>query len=180
MASNALKALLGVLVVAGYQNRDKIGELLKGIRSPSQVRPDGQPQSSGGGLGDLLGGLTGGGSAGGLGGLFGGGLGGGLAGGLGDLLRQFEEKGHGETAKSWVQPGENRPVDDRQLSEVLDPDTLDDLSSRTGLSTQEILSRLSQTLPSAVDDMTPEGKLPVDEDDEKDGQYPTPGGPRIV
>jgi uncharacterized protein YidB (DUF937 family) len=50
MASNALKALLGVLAVAGYQNRDKIGELLKGIRSPSQTGPDGQPQSSGGGL----------------------------------------------------------------------------------------------------------------------------------
>jgi hypothetical protein len=29
MASNALKALLGVLAVAGYQNRDKIGELLR-------------------------------------------------------------------------------------------------------------------------------------------------------
>ena len=129
MASNALKALLGVLAVAGYQNRDKIGELLKGIRDPSQVGPDGQSQSSGGGLGDLLGSLTGGGSGGGtgglggLGGLLGGGLGGGRAAGLGDLHRQFEDKGHGETAKSWVQPGENRPVDDRHLSEVIDPDT---------------------------------------------------------
>lgn len=45
---------------------------------------------------------------GGLGGLFGGGATGGLAGGLGDLLRQFEQKGHGETANSWVQTGENK------------------------------------------------------------------------
>jgi uncharacterized protein YidB (DUF937 family) len=172
MASNALKALLGVLAVAGYQNRDKIGELLKGIRSPSQTGPDGQPQSSSGGLGDLLGGLTGGGGGGGLGGLgdlLKGGLGGGLAGGLSDLLRQFEAKGHGETANSWVQPGENRPVTNGQLSEALGTDTIDDLSSRTGLSTEEILSRLSRSLPTAVDDLTPDGRVPTD-DEEFDGQ----------
>lgn len=171
MASNALKALLGVLAVAGYQNRDKIGELLKGIRSPSQTGPDGQPQSSGGGLGDLLGGLTGGAGGGGPGGLGGlgdllkGGLGGGLAGGLGDLLRLFEAKGHGQTANSWVQPGENRPVTNGQLSEALGTDTIDDLSSRTGLSTEEILSRLSRSLPTAVDDLTPDGRVPTDEEE---------------
>ena len=105
----------------------------------------------------------------GLGGLLGGGLGGGLAGGLGDLLRQFEQKGHGDTAKSWVQPGENKPIDDRQLSEVLGPDVLDDLSSRTGLSTQEILSRLSRDLPATVDDLTPDGQLPEDDNDDTTG-----------
>jgi uncharacterized protein YidB (DUF937 family) len=190
MASNALKALLGVLAVAGYQNRDKIGELLRGIRSPAQPGPDGQPPQSGGGLGDLLGGLAGGGNAGGLGGLgglsglgglLGGGLGGGLAGGLSDLLRQFEQNGHGETAQSWVQPGENKPIDDRQLSKVLGSDTLDDLSSRTGLSTQEILSRLSRDLPTAVDDLTPGGQVPEAEDDDIDGRpSSTPGTSRTV
>ncbi|PDT50218.1 hypothetical protein CO661_00720 [Sinorhizobium fredii] len=171
MVSNALKALLGVLAVAGYQNRDKIGELLKGLRNPPQPGPDGQPQ--GGGLGDLLGGLAGGGQTGtgglgGLGGLFGGGAaaGGGLAGSLGELLQQFQEKGHGETANSWVQPGENKPVDNRDLSEVLGPEVLNDLSARTGLSPQEILSRLSRELPTAVDDLTPNGQLPSDDDDE--------------
>ncbi|WP_082480440.1 YidB family protein [Rhizobium sp. Leaf384] len=169
MASNALKALLGILAVAGYQNRDKIGELLKGVRSPTQGGQPGQQPSSDGGLGDLLGTLTGGGGGGlgGLGGLLGGGLGGGLAGGLGDLLRQFEEKGHGETARSWIQHGENKPVDNRQLSEVIDHDTLEDLSSRTGLSAEEILRRLSNTLPTAVDDLTPDGTLP-----DGDGQPP--------
>ncbi|WP_430256942.1 YidB family protein [Neorhizobium sp. DAR64872/K0K18] len=177
MASDALKALLGVLAVAGYQNRDKIGELLKGIRSPSTTSPDGQPQSSGGGLGDLLGSLTGGEGGGGLGGLgdlLKGGLGGGLAGGLGDLLRQFESKGHGETANSWVHPGENRPVTNGQLSEALGTDTIDDLSSRTGLSTEEILSRLSRSLPTAVNDLTPDGRVPTD-DEEFDGQPMRPG-----
>ncbi|KQW33507.1 MULTISPECIES: YidB family protein [unclassified Ensifer] len=180
MVSNALKALLGVLAVAGYQNRDKIGELLKGLRNPSEPGVAGQPQS-GGGLGDLLGGLAGGGQTGtgglgGLGGLFGGeaAAGGGLAGSLGELLRQFQEKGHGETANSWVQPGENKPVDNRELSEVLDPEVLNDLSARTGLSPQEILSRLSRALPTAVDDLTPNGQLPFDDDDETDALASVP------
>lgn len=165
MASNALKALLGVLAVAGYQNRDKIAEILRGLRNPSQTGPDGQPQS--GGLGGTLGGLTGngGGGLGGLGGLFGGGATGGLAGGLGDLLRQFEQKGHGETANSWVHMRENMPIDDRELSEVLGPEVLADISNRTGLSEDEILARLSRDLPVAVDGLTPDGRLPQDDDD---------------
>ena len=30
----SLAALLGLLAIAGYQNRDKIGELLKGVTNP--------------------------------------------------------------------------------------------------------------------------------------------------
>ncbi|WP_312367153.1 YidB family protein [Ensifer sp.] len=40
------------------------------------------------------------------------------------------------------------------------PEVLEDLSARTGLSPDEILSRLSRDLPRAVDDMTPDGVLP--------------------
>lgn len=182
MASNALKALLGVLAVAGYQNRDKIAEILRGLRNPSQTGPEGQAQT--GGLSDILGGLVGNGGAGlgGLGGLFGGGGVGGLAGSLGDLLRQFEQKGQGETANSWVQTGENKPIDDRQLSEVLGPEVLADLASRTGLTEDEILTRLSRDLPAAVDGLTPDGRLPRDDDDtELGGQASVPSTkPTIV
>ncbi|WP_075292965.1 YidB family protein [Pararhizobium arenae] len=163
MASSALKALLGVLAVAGYQNRDKIAEVFRGMRN-SQDQPGRERQASG--LGDLLGG----GGLGGLGGLFGSGARGGLAAGLGDLLRQFEERGQGETAESWVQSGENRPIDDRKLSEVLGPELLDELAARTGLAKDELLLRLSRDLPAAVDHLTPDGKLPVEDDVEPSGQ----------
>ena len=166
MASTALKALLGVLAVAGYQNREKIGELLKGLtQNPQDPGPTGQ-QQAGGGLGDLLGGLTGSsGGLGGLGSLLGGSSTGGLlTGGLGDLLKQFEQNGHGEAAKSWVRTGPNSEIDDTQLSEALGPEVLEDLSARTGLSSEEILSRLSRDLPKAVDDLTPNGVLPQQND----------------
>ncbi|WP_183808039.1 YidB family protein [Mycoplana azooxidifex] len=103
-----------------------------------------------GGLGDLLGGLAEG----------------GLSGGLADLLRQFDEKGRGETVKPWVQPGENRPIDGHELSDVLGPNILNELSSRTGLTPDEILSRLSRDLPSAVDELTPNGQFPRDDDND--------------
>ncbi len=99
-------------------------------------------------LGGLLGGLGGGGSGGlgGLGGLLGGASSGSvLGGGLGDLLKQFQQNRHGDAAKSWVETGPNTELDDRQLSEALGPEFLEDLSTRTGLSPDEILSRLTAT-----------------------------------
>ncbi|WP_426232252.1 YidB family protein [Pararhizobium sp. DWP3-4] len=148
MASSALKALLAVLAVAGFQNRDKIGELLRGLQQP---QGDGTPGQQSGGLGGL-GGLLGGASTGSV-----------LGGGLGDLLKQFQQNGHGETARSWVETGPNAEIDDSQLSEALGPEVLDDLSARTGLSPEEILSRLSRNLPKAVDELTPDGNIPPDD-----------------
>jgi uncharacterized protein YidB (DUF937 family) len=136
--------------------------------------------SSGGGLGDLLGG---GGSGGGLGGLLGGsggggglggllsGLGGsgglsggGLAGGLGGLLDSFSQAGHGDIANSWVGPGENRPIAPNQLADALGPDTVDQLSQRTGMPQQDLLSELSHVLPGVVDQLTPQGRLPKEDE----------------
>ena len=164
MLSGPMKALLGVLAVAGFQNRDKIGELLRGIQNPQGAGTDGRQS---GGLGGLLGSLTGGGSGGlgGLGDLLGGAsAGGALSGGLGDLLKQFQQNGQGEKAESWVQHGPNAGIEDRELSQALGPDVLQDLSTRTGLSADEILSRLSRDLPKAVDALTPDGTIPENDD----------------
>jgi len=175
MVSGQLKALLGVLAVAGYQNRDKIAEMLRGIQNPQAgdpniAQPDGRsPQPQTAGLDDLFGKLAGGGGAGGLGGLGGllGGLasGGILSGGLGDLLKTFQQNGLGEKAESWVNPGANEDIDDVQLEQAIGPDVLEELSTKTGLSREEILARLSKDLPRAVDDLTPGGHLPRDDGD---------------
>jgi hypothetical protein len=50
----SLTALLGLLAIAGYQNRDKLAEMLGS--TGSATRPGEQPQP---GLGGLLGNLTG-------------------------------------------------------------------------------------------------------------------------
>lgn len=158
MMSGPMKALLGVLAVAGYQHRDKIGEFLKGLQNPqrdgaSAPQPsDGQGGvlSAPGGFGDLLGGLT----AGGI-----------LSGGLGDLLKTFQQNGQGEKADSWVKPGPNAEINDGELEQALGADTVNELAAKTGLSREEILARLSRDLPKAVDDLTPDGQVPSAEDD---------------
>lgn len=145
----SLAALLGLLAVAGYQNRDKIGELLGGIGQGT--RQTGQPSPQGG-LGGILGGL---------GGLLGGASPDSVVnGGLTDLVNRFRENGHGETADAWVSKGPNPRLGPDQLERAIGPDIVDTLIQHTGLTREELLSRLSQVLPEAVDNYTPDGRIP--------------------
>lgn len=157
MSRGPLTALLGVLAVAGFQNRDKIAEVLKGLTQAQGA--SGNTPGQGGMLGGILDKLPGG-----LGGLIQGQSAGGLlSGGLGGLLDQFQQTGHQDKAQSWVKNGPNEDISADELSHALGPDVLADLSTRTGLSREELLARLSQELPKAVDGLTPEGHMPVDE-----------------
>ena len=162
MMSGPMKALLGALAVAGYQNRDKIAEVLRGLqnRQPQNVDPSRPNENADGGLGGLSGGQGGLGDL--LRGLTTGGI---LSGGLGDLLKTFQQNGHGDKADTWVQPGANAPIERDQLSEALGPDVIDELIANTGLSREDILERLKRDLPTAVDDLTPDGRVPSEEDD---------------
>ncbi|RXT48889.1 YidB family protein [Bradyrhizobium betae] len=109
----------------------------------------------GGGLGDLL--------KGGLGGLLAGGAAGSvLSGGLGDLLNQLQQGGHGETANTWVGKGENKPIAPGDLANALGADQIESLSAQSGLSREELLSGLSQYLPQVIDHLTPDGRLPTE------------------
>ena len=146
----SMTALLGLLAIAGYQNRDKIAEWMNASqRNPGA--PTQSPQTSAGAgppgnLGAILSGTS-------IGGL--------LNDGLRELVNAFKQKGQGEVADSWVGRGPNKPIAPPQLEQVIEPDLLEDLSRQTGLSREEILSRLSKNLPEAVDKYTPEGRLPA-------------------
>ena len=116
-------------------------------------------EPGGGGLGGSLGDIL----KGGLGGLLAGGAAGSvISGGLGDLLRQFQQSGHGETANSWVSPGPNKQISPGDLASALGADQIDSLMSQSGLSRQELLDGLSQHLPGVIDQLTPDGRLPTE------------------
>ena len=163
----SLLALLGLVAYAGYQNRDRIGDMLT---DATRAGRDGQPGSGNSGyLADIgqrfQSGLAGGefgpdatGAAG-----QSAGLGGSIAGALGDLIGRFRDAGRGHVADSWVGSGPNHPVNIDELGAVLGPDTLDELSQKTGLSQHELLLRLNAALPEIVDHLTPNGKLPPDD-----------------
>lgn len=144
----SMTALLGLLAIAGYQNRDKLGELLKGATAPGPGGVGDQQNPLGGLLGNLGGALAGGG-AGGL-----------LGGGLGELLEQFKQNGQGDAAESWINKGPNKELPPPQLKQAIGADVLAALEQQTGLSQEELLARLSRELPAAVDQYTPDGRLP--------------------
>jgi uncharacterized protein YidB (DUF937 family) len=127
----------------------------------------------GGSLGGSLGGGSLGGSLGGLGDVLKGGLGGVLAGGaagsvisggLGDLLKQLQQNGHGETANSWVSPGPNKQIAPGDLANALGADQINSLMSQSGLSREDLLNGLSQHLPEVVNHLTPDGRLPTEDE----------------
>jgi uncharacterized protein YidB (DUF937 family) len=172
MANNKLPsmtALLGLIALAGYQNRDKIAEALNGLRANAGAASQGGATPPAGGTttaGNDLGGLLGS-----LGGLFGnagagtvaGGAaagGGFLGGALGQLVEQFNKNGEGAAANTWVSHGPNADLPTDRLEKAVGPDIIQELSEKTGLSREELLARLSRELPGAIDKYTPNGSLP--------------------
>jgi uncharacterized protein YidB (DUF937 family) len=98
-----------------------------------------------------------------LGGLLAGGAAGSiLSGGLGDLLKQFQESGHSDTANSWVSPGPNKNISPGDLANALGAEQISTMMSQSGLSRDELLQGLSQRLPEVVNQLTPNGRLPTE------------------
>ena len=150
MSSARWMTMLGLVAVAGYQNRDKIAEMLGRNAAPGSAADQSNHQNtSHGGAPANAGGTLGGASGGGL-----------LSGGLRDLIDRFRQKGHAEAADSWVKTGPNQALRPDQIEQAIGSDALSSLSQQTGLSREELLSRLSRDLPAAVDKFTPEGRLP--------------------
>ena len=87
-----------------------------------------------------------------------------LSGGLSDLLKQLQDSGHGEKANSWVGGGTNQQISSGDLANALGADQIEHLSAQSGLSRDELLSGLSQFLPQVVDHLTPDGRLPTEDE----------------
>ena len=149
--------LLGVLAYRTYQGKGRLADMLgRGgpAPAPAGTTPPGTPVNAPtGGLGDLLGGN--------LGGLLAGGAAGGLlGGGLRDLLDRFQQNGHGDIARSWIGTGPNQAISPGQIEQALGPETVSSLAQQAGISNIDLVSGLSRDLPDAVDQLTPDGRLP--------------------
>jgi uncharacterized protein YidB (DUF937 family) len=81
-------------------------------------------------------------------------------GGVDGLLAKLRAGGLGGAVDSWVSTGSNEPVEPAQLGAALGPDTVNELSAKTGLSIQTLLPMLAAFLPIIIDHLTPDGKEP--------------------
>lgn len=137
-----------------------------------------QAGMGGGGLGDILGQVLGGGArggameggmGGGMGDILGQVLGGGRAtqagamgglGGLGALLEQLQQAGYGDQARSWVGTGQNMPLPADALEQIFGRDGLSAIARQAGLSEADASRGLSELLPEVVNHVTPGGDVP--------------------
>jgi uncharacterized protein YidB (DUF937 family) len=102
---------------------------------------------------------------GGLGGLLAGGAAGSvLSGGLNDLLKQFQQSGQGEVAKSWIGSGPNKAISTDDLAGALGADRINALMAHSGMSRDDLLNGLSRHLPDVIDQLTPDGRLPTEQE----------------
>jgi uncharacterized protein YidB (DUF937 family) len=88
----------------------------------------------------------------------------GLSGALGGLLDKLRNGGLSDAANSWVAPGPNRPVAPDQLNSALGKTTVSELAQKAGVSEQELLDMLAQSLPGLVDNLTPQGRVPTQDE----------------
>lgn len=85
---------------------------------------------------------------------------GGGTGGIQGLIKKLTDGGLGGIVGSWIGTGENEPVEPEQLQNALGSDTVEKLATQMGVSKEEAAAELSKTLPTVVDKLTPDGKLP--------------------
>jgi uncharacterized protein YidB (DUF937 family) len=139
-------ALLGVLAYRTFKGKGRLADMLG--RSGNTAAP-GESGGLLGGLGGLLGGSAAGGT---------------LSSGLNDLVKQFQQSGQGEKAESWVSAGPNKPMTPQELETALGVERIQWLVEQSGMTKEELLAGLSRELPTVVDKLTPDGRVPTEQE----------------
>ena len=81
------------------------------------------------------------------------------SGGLQGLANKFAQSGHGDAFQSWVGMGENQPVSNDQIQNVLGSEQVNAIATRMGVDPAIVSTFLAEYLPKIVDKLTPAGKI---------------------
>lgn len=90
--------------------------------------------------------------------------------GIENTVDDFDRRGEGDVARSWVGRGDNQSLSRRQLEASLGEEAIRGLQRQTGMDRDELLETLRENLPKAIDELTPEGRPPTR--DEFHRRYP--------
>jgi uncharacterized protein YidB (DUF937 family) len=168
-----LDDLLGSLTKQGGKSGGGLQDLLGGLLGSG----GGGAQGGSGALQDVLGGILGGGTsrapgtsaqgmnlgalAAALGPIIAGLV---KGGGLSKLVQGAQASGLSAQADSWVGTGANAPVSGQEVRSVVGDDTVRELAQQAGISDDQAADVLAQVVPHVVNGLTPDGKLPADND----------------
>ena len=86
-------------------------------------------------------------------------------GGLGNVISQFEQKGLGTQAASWVGTGDNQGISGDQLAQVFGSGAIGQIASQLGMDHGQASGALAQVLPEVVNQLTPQGQVTGDSGD---------------
>jgi uncharacterized protein YidB (DUF937 family) len=79
-------------------------------------------------------------------------------------MDRFRQTGQEQKAQSWVSTGANQSIAPNELEQVLGEERINWLAEETGMARDELLTKLSGELPAAVDELTPDGRLPTEDE----------------
>ena len=144
--SPIMMGLMGLLAYRTLKGKGKLADML------------GTNQAGANQAGTDAGGVP---TSGGLGGMLGGGA---LGAGLKDLLDRFRQNGQEDKVQSWVATGANKSIAPNELEQALGEERIQWLMEQTGMPREQLLDGLSGELPQAIDKLTPDGRLPTDEE----------------
>jgi uncharacterized protein YidB (DUF937 family) len=81
-------------------------------------------------------------------------------GGLSAIVAKLEQAGFGNQVKSWIGTGANLPITADQLKQVLGSDAVRQIAAKYNIPIDQVAEVLAHQLPLAVDQASPNGKLP--------------------
>ncbi|MDQ2677301.1 MAG: YidB family protein [Actinomycetota bacterium] len=83
--------------------------------------------------------------------------------GLQDLLAGFDDAGEASHVQSWVGNGANEPTEIGGVERAVGRTRLEAIAGRLGVTPEVAADGLARIIPSAVDALTPGGRLPSGE-----------------
>ena len=136
--SPTVLAVLGLLAYRTLKGKGRLAELLQGS-PPAPGAPAGNSPVAGVSGGALLGGLK-------------------------ELLDRFRQNNPNSAADSWVSKGPNQAVSSNELEQALGGERIEWLMAQTGMTKDQLLAGLATSLPDAIDKLTPDGRVPTEEE----------------
>ena len=85
-------------------------------------------------------------------------------GGIAGLAEKFQQGGLGNLVQSWIGTGQNLPVTGNQIQDVVGSDAINDVAQKLGVPPETASAHLAELLPQIVNQLTPNGQVPAQND----------------
>jgi uncharacterized protein YidB (DUF937 family) len=87
-------------------------------------------------------------------------------GGLAGLLQAFGNAGYRQQAQSWVSTGQNLPISPEVITQIFGGQQVQAMGRQFGLDSQLAAGGLASLLPEVIDQVTPNGRLESQQQDD--------------